>query len=368
MDKIKVLIVMGGSAMGVGGIESMVINYYRRLNKDAFQIDFCFFGEGIGLYDDEIRSHGGRIFHLPIKGKHPLKSKRAMKRLLLREKYDVLHANLNAAGICSAVKIAKQCGVKVRISHAHSTGHGTQSRIRLMINEYGRKCIPAYATDFFACSDLAGKWYYGERPFTIVPNAVDTQRFVFDAQVRCEVREMLGVQDQLVLGHVGNLGYPKNQSYSLDVLASLKRKRANAQLWLIGEGEDLSLLQQKAEALGIADSVRFFGKRDDVPRLLQAMDVFLLPSFFEGFPVVIAEAVACDLPCIVSDTVTSMICISDKVEQLSITADPTLWSDAVLKYCDLPRKDHRDLMIRSGFDIDTEAKKLENFYRNGRFE
>lgn len=366
-EKKKVLIVMGGSSMGVGGIESMVINYYRNIDKSKITIDFVFFGEGVGLYDDEILANGGKIFHLPIKSKHYFQSVAAMKQLLNTEKYDIVHANLNAAGIESALRIAKACGVPVRVSHAHSTNHGTTSTIRRMINEYGRKKITRYSTHNFACSDMAGAWYYGNKPYTIVRNAIDTNRFLFSQEVRDRVREEMQVGDKYIVGHIGNLGFPKNQAFLLNAFAAMYKKQPNSELWLVGEGEDLEPLQAQAKELHIEQAVRFLGRRMDVHELLQAMDVFVLPSFFEGFPVVITEAVAADLPCIVSDTITKMVKITPKVSMLSLEDSTEIWSETMLKYQNTARVNRRECIVENGFDIETEAKKLENFYQNGRY-
>lgn len=367
-EKVKVLIVMGGSYMGVGGIESMVINYYRNIDKSKVQIDFAFFGDGVGLYDDEIIANGGRLFHLPIKTKHYIKSVCAMKRLLKRENYDIVHANLNAAGIKWSLKIAKQCGVKVRISHAHGANHGTQNKIRWLLNDLSRMQITKYATHNVACSDLAGDWYYGTKAYTLVRNAVNTKPFLYNEETRKAVRATLQAEGKFVVGHVGNLGYPKNQSFLLDIFAKVVAAEPASELWLIGEGEDLTMLQDKAAALGIDEKVKFLGRRADVNQLMQGMDVFVLPSFFEGFPVVITEAVTADLPCIVSDSVTKMVKISDKVEMLNINSDPGVWCDRIVSYRGTNRRNNQQLIKDSGFDICVEAKKLENFYLNGRFE
>lgn len=367
MNKKKLLIVMGGNCMGVGGIESMVINYYRRLDKSKLQIDFVFFGEGIGLYDEEIYQNGGRIFHLPIKSKHPIKSQRMMKQLLLDRKYDIVHAHLNAAGIYSALKIAKKCNIGVRISHAHSTNHGTQSRLRWLINDHARKKIVKYTTHNFACSDKAGDWYYGSEPYTIVPNAIDTKRYIFDAQKRDALRKEAGAEGKFVIGHIGSLGYPKNQSFILETFACLQSVLPESLLWIVGDGPDRAALEAKAAELGIADKTVFFGQKNDVSGFYRAMDVFMLPSFFEGFPVVIAEAAAADLPCLVSDTVTKTVAVADNIVMKDINEGAEAWAEKVAEFSGHSRRDNTRLIIESGFDIDDQAAKLEQFYLNGRF-
>lgn len=365
--KKKILIVMGGSAMGVGGIESMILNYYRHIDKSCLQIDFVFFGEGEGICDEELTKNGSKLFHLPIKSKHYFKSKKAMKKLFLVEKYDIVHANLNAAGILSALKIATKCNIPIRIAHAHSTNHGTTNRIRWILNDWARKQISKYSTNNFACSDLAGKWYFGNE-YLIVPNAIDVEKFLFNEDIRREMRKQFCVENKFVVGHVGNLGYPKNQSFLVEVFSELLKTGINAELWLIGEGRDLEDLQEKVNVLELSSKVKFLGRRTDVNKLLQGMDVFVLPSFFEGFPVVIAEAVASDLPCVVSDTITEMVQISDKVQSVSLEAGKKRWVDAIRKAKDLQRENSMELITEKGFNIKIEAKKLENFYKNGRYE
>ena len=368
MEKKKILIVMGGSYMGMGGIESMIMNYYRAMDKRILQIDFVFFGNGQGLYDEELLKNGSELFHLPIKSKHYIKSKKEMYALLMREKYDVVHANLNAAGILEALKIAKKCGVTVRIAHAHSTNHGTKNKIRWLINDNARKRITAYSTHNFACSDLAGEWYFGKQNYTIVPNAITVDKFLFSEVKRSEVRKKFGVTNKFVIGHVGNLGYPKNQEFLLNVFAKLVKKECNAELWLVGEGEDLDALCQIAENLGIRCAVRFLGKRDDVHDLMQAMDVFVLPSFFEGFPVVIVEAVASDLFCVISNSITKMAQLSEKVKMLDLQENMDNWVDEILNAKLKERGNNLEVVTQKGFNINVEAKKLQHFYCYGRYE
>lgn len=353
--------------MGVGGIESMILNYYRNMDKKRLQIDFVFFGEGEGVYDKELIENESRLFHLPIKSKHYFKSKKEMKELLLREKYDVVHANLNAAGILAALKIAAKCNIPVRIAHAHSTNHGTTNKIRWALNDFARKKIRKYSTHNFACSDLAGEWYFDNK-YVLVPNAIEVEAFLFNKEMREEIRRQLCVENKFVVGHVGSLGYPKNQSFLVDVFNEINKKGIEAELWLIGEGNDLESLKEKVNILGLTPKVKFLGRRNDVNKLLQGMDVFVLPSFFEGFPVVIVEAVASDLPCVVSDTVTKMVQISDKVQNLSLSEGEKKWADVIRGMEGLKRENTMKLLTEKGFNIKSEAKKLENFYENGRYE
>lgn len=365
--KKKVLIIMGGSSMGVGGIESMVLNYYRNIDKNNLQIDFVFFGEGEGSCDEELRKKGSRLFHLPIKSKHYIKSKKGMKRLLLKEKYDIVHANLNAAGIFSALKIAKKCKVPIRIAHAHSTNHGTKNKLRWIWNDFARKRISKYSTHNFACSDLAGEWYF-DKEYTIVPNAIEVERYLFNPLIRKEIRDEYDVKDKFVIGHVGNLGYPKNQSFLIDIFEEMSKTSTDVELWLIGEGNDLKLLKEKVEALNLTSEVKFLGRRDDVNRLLQGTDVFVLPSYFEGFPVVAVEAITSDLPCVISDTITKMVQITDKVQMLPLTDGKEKWAKMIFEKKGLDRGNTLNLITEKGFNIKIEAKKLENFYENGRYE
>lgn len=365
MSKRKILIVMGGSYMGIGGIESMIMNYYREINKQNLKIDFVFFGNGQGLYDDELEENGSSQYHLPIKSRHYIKSKTEMKKLLLREKYDVVHANLNAAGILEALKEAKICGVPIRVAHAHSTNHGTTNKIKWYLNDWDRKRIKNYSTHNFACSDLAGKWYFGSERYEIVHNAICPEKFMFDSNKRERIRSDNEVTDKFIIGHVGNLGYPKNQEFLIEVYAQVYQENKQTELWLIGEGEHLEHLKCMSRELGIEENVKFLGRRNDVPELLQAIDVFALPSLFEGFPVSVVEAVAAGLPCVVSDRITRMVKLTDDVVMLNIDNNHKEWKDTILKYQNHKRANNLKVITEAGYNIKVEAKKMEKFYLTG---
>ena len=272
------------SNMDRGGIETMLMNYYRHLDRDQFQFDFLVNKEKPGFFDDEVRSLGGRIFMGP--GLSPLKYPeylRYMKTLLDREKeIKVLHAH-NEAMEFYALEGAKKAGFPVRIAHAHNTHlpHGLKLPVKLVC----KAMIPGAATDYFACGRDAGIYYFGEKRWNesgvLIHNAIDLERFGYRREVRTRLRREYQLEDKLVVGSVARFMVQKNHTRMLEQFACLKKIYPNSHLLLAGEGELQAAMEEKAKRLGIYDSVSFLGVQKDTSIWYQAMDVFLMPSLFE---------------------------------------------------------------------------------------
>ena len=301
------------SNMDRGGIETMLMNYYRHLDRDQFQFDFLVNKEKPGFFDDEVRSLGGRIFMGP--GLSPLKYPeylRYMKTLLDREKeIKVLHAH-NEAMEFYALNGAKKTGFPVRIAHAHNT-HLPRG-LKLPVKLVCKAMIPGAATDYFACGREAGIYYFGEKRWNesgvVIHNAIDLERFGYRSEVRTRLRREYHLEDKLVVGSVARFMVQKNHTRMLEQFACLKKIYPNSHLLLAGEGELQAAMEEKAKRLGIYDSVSFLGVQKDTSIWYQAMDVFLMPSLFEGLPVVGIEAQASGLPCVFSDTITDEIILA----------------------------------------------------------
>ena len=226
-----------------------------------------------------------------------------------------------------------------------------------------RPFAAVYPTRLCACSRTAGSWLYGEKPFRVFNNAIELDRFTYDASKRKAVRQELGLGDELVLGHVGRFCYAKNHEFLLDVMAEVCKQRPGAVLLLIGEGENEAAARRKAEALGLQRNVRFLGRQSDPAKFYQAMDAFVLPSRYEGVPVVGVEAQASGLPLICSDKVPKEIGVLSTTKFVSLQAPLEIWADTII--CNAEKTTRRDTsaeMRAGGFDIVTEAKKLEEFY------
>ena len=261
--------------------------------------------------------------------------------------------------------IAKKAGIPVTVAHARNAG--VVKGLKGLATRFFRRGLAKKADYCFACSALAGQDVFGGEAMNagrvkIIHNAVDVDRFTYNEKARQETRAQLGISDELVLGHVGRFEYQKNHPYLLDVFAAVCRERPDARLLLLGDGEDRAAMEEKSRQLGVADRVHFLGNRGDVARFYQAMDIFLLPSFFEGLPGVLVEAQAAGLRCLVSDTVTGEAKATDLVTYLSIGEPPARWAKEILKQADYDRRDTAQEMRAAGFDVQTQAEGYCRFY------
>lgn len=346
--------------MGRGGLETMIMNYYRRMDRTRIQFDFLVHRIARADYDDEIESLGGRIYRLPRLNPVSPAYHKALKRFFAEHpEYTIVHSHLDCM---SALPLgaAKQAGVPVRIAHAHSSSQDKDWKYLLKL--YYKTRIRSCATGLFACSEAAGEWMFGTTDFTVLPNAIDAGAYTFDPEKRAALRQQLGVEDCLVIGHVGRFSPVKNQSFLLDVLAEAKNSQEKVKLLLVGGGGLLEDVRSRAEQLGVSDSVLFLGIRGDICDLLQAMDVFVMPSLYEGLPVTIVEAQAAGLPCLISDRVPIECKKTDLVSQLSLAEPPGKWAEAALAAAETPRRNTLAQIQNAGFDSACEARKLMEYY------
>ena len=345
--------------MGRGGIETMLMNYYRRMDREKIQFDFLVHRDFRADFDDEIEALGGRIYRVPAMNPASGSYRKALADFFRTHPYRVVHCHLNyMSGVVLAA--AKQAGVPVRIAHAHTAAMapGWKQSVRRLC----KHLIPLTATHRFACSTEAGRAIFGKQSFSILANAIDAAAFTPDDALRREVRAELGLGSELTVMHVGRMVYAKNHEFLLDAFRELLNTEPGAKLVLVGDGELRSQIEEKAAQLP-GGSVRMLGSRTDIPRLLQAADVFAFPSRFEGMPVTMIEAQAAGLPCIKSDTVTEECIVTDLVTSLP-TNDPVCWAGAI-RAAKTARTDHLEDIQRSGYDITAAAEKLTRFYLNG---
>ena len=318
---IRVAQVMG--KMLGGGVESVVMNYYRHIDRSKVQFDFLVDADSTRVPEEEIKALGGRVFRIPPY-QHPLRYHNELVRLFREEHWPIVHSHINTLSVFP-LSAAKKAGVPVRIAHSHSTmgkGEFAKNLMKLAL----RPLSNLYPTERFACSEYAGKWLFGrDTDFTVIPNAIELEKFRFDPVIRQETRKELGIADDMFLiGHVGRFMPQKNQMFLVDVLAGLLPKRPDAMLAFVGDGPDRTAVQQHVEELGIADHVLFLGQRSDVNRLYQAFDVFCLPSLYEGLCVVGIEAQRAGLPCLFSDAITREVDVTGASRFMPITS-PEEW-------------------------------------------
>lgn len=362
-DMIRVLQVV--SNMDRAGIETMLMNYYRHIDRNEVQFDFLCNKTKPGDYDAEILSMGGRIFHTP--GLNPFKYfkyLRYMKRLFMEHpEYKIIHAH-NDAFVLYSLYAAKRNNVPVRISHVHSAAFTMDYKWPLKV--FCRFFIPYVCTHKWACGKKAGEFYYGkESKFHVHNNAIEIEKFVFNADVRSTLRKEYGLENNLVLGHIGRFMWQKNHSFLIDIFACVHKLEPKARLVLLGDGSGMDSIRAKVEKMGLSDVVLFMGNVQNARDWYQAFDMFIMPSFWEGLPVTGIEAQAADLPCIFSDTITDEVKILESCRFMSIKSDPGVWADEILQLASMhrPRKDRSTEITDAGYDINAEAPKLVDKYK-----
>ena len=359
MEEVRILQVV--THMERGGLESMIMNYYRHIDREKVQFDFLVHRQEQAAFDDEIESLGGRIYRLPRLVPWSKNYLAALNRFFdEHQEFNVVHVHQDCLSSV-ILKAAMQHNVPVRVAHSHSANQ--DKNLKYPIKLWYKRGIPKYATNLFACGKGAGSWMFGGASYQIINNAIDVSAYTYDPTKRQEMRRQLGLENEFTIGHVGRFNQPKNHSFLLDIFAALLKKESNAVLLLAGGGEDMPKIQAKAEALDIAEHVRFLGIRSDVAGLMQAMDVFVFPSLYEGLPVTMVEAQAAGLPCIISDKVPPECIITEGlVDIMPLSAGAEAWAEKILAKRAIPRTDRRAEIAAHGFDITTEAVKLQEFY------
>lgn len=356
------------SNMDRAGIETMLMNYYRHMDRDRIQFDFLCNKRKPGAYDGEILAMGGRIFRTP--GLNPLKypAYLAYMKALFHDhpEYAIVEAHNGALGVY-ALHAAKVNGIPVRIFHAH--GANNAKNLKRPLKAFCKSRLDANLTLRFSCGAAAARFYYGKRiagenRYTLIPNAIELDRFAFDERKRNALRKQYGLEGSHVIGHVGRFMAQKNHAFLLDVFAALREMDSSARLVLLGDGELLQSMKEKAQRLGLADTVLFAGNVANASEWYQAFDCFVLPSLWEGLPVVGVEAQTADLPCVFSKSVTPEIGITDRARFIALREGREAWARAIMAALEGGgvRRDNTRLMAAAHYDIAREAKALQAKY------
>lgn len=350
--------------MNRGGIETMIMNHYRTIDKSKFQFDFLVHRQEKGDYDDEIEQLGGKIYRaFPIR---PWKYFQYFKWL-----NHFFHNNNHFIAIHSHIqensglvfKIAKKHNLNNLISHSHIATLGID--YKYLFRSYGRILTKKYATKRLACGVKAGEFLYGKNSkFTIFHNAINSNEFSFKPLSREQIRKELGLSNYFVIGNISRFCAQKNHTYIIDIFEQIYNKNNSVKLLLIGDGPLRSEITQKVRDKRLTDNVMFLGIRTDIHRLLQAIDVILFPSLFEGLPVSIIEAQASGLPCILSDTVDKDVKITPNVNFISLNAPISEWIYAIMSKQHFHRKNISNEIINAGYDIIHNTNLLLKIYTN----
>lgn len=362
--------------MRVGGIQTLFVELLEQFKTMQQPCDLLLLDDG-EHYDleDTVRQRGITVYKLQgVWLRQPWdfpKYEKAVRHFFM-EHHDYIAVHLNSGPKNYPIlKYAKRYGIPVRIAHAHNTGFQTSSKTAQLLGDLFKSPLRRYATNCLACSDLAGQWMFGKRwmaegKVTVLSNGIPLQKYAFRPEVRHKVRVGWNAgPNTLVVGHVGRFTKQKNHSFLLEIFAELHRKHPDSMLVLAGVGELQEEIRRKSDEVHLTDSVRFLGFRSDVANLLQGMDVFLMPSLYEGFPVTGVEAQAAGLPCVFSDTITREVKILDEVEYLPLNVPAVQWADTIAHLSEGgDRQQACNILIAKGYDVHTMAEKLLQIYHS----
>ncbi|MGN0632892.1 MAG: glycosyltransferase family 1 protein [Oscillospiraceae bacterium] len=366
METIRVLheVVM----MDPGGIETLLMNLYRHIDRDKLQFDFLVHRPDEAFYDKDILDMGGKIYRTakfsPLPGEYRQHMNEIESVLSEHPEYKVFHAHAELN--LWPLMVAKKVGIPTRIAHSHNAK--TTLNLKYFFFLYEKMKIKNYCTDMFMCSTPAGIWTFGKNAVEsgkvrFIKNGIETERFAYSEKVRAEKRSELGIKDKFVVGHVGRFMQQKNHDFLIDIFKEIHARRPDSVLLLVSDGRLIENIKAKVHALGLDGSVHFLGNRRDVNEIYQAMDVFLFPSLWEGLPLTGIEAQTSGLPVVMSDVITDEVCITPNVYTMSLKDSADNWAQKVLQVTEnYKRRNMQKQAADAGFDISTTAQLLQEFY------
>ncbi len=343
-----------------GGVETFVMNYYRNVDRTKMQFDFIIDSDSKIVPREEIEKMGGRIIEIPPYQKI-FSYIKALKKVLDENKYVIVHSHLNSLSVFPLFA-AYLSRVPVRIAHSHSTTNKKEWKKNIIKNIL-KPFSKIFSTHYFACSEHAAKWLFGEKNVKkqlvkIIPNAIDVDKFKFNTQIRANIREKLKLEDKLLIGHVGRFVEQKNHIFLIDLFNEVYKERKDAVLILIGEGPLEEQIKQRVKYYNLDNVVYFLGIKDNVNELMQAMDVFVFPSLYEGLGIVTIEAQCSNLNVICSEFVPTEVCINDNIKFCKLE-NIDIWKKNILEMS-TERLDCSGKIKSYGYDIKIEAEKFQN--------
>ena len=350
--------------LNAAGVEAVVNNYYKNIDHDKYQFDFYIDADSVCEPPQELIDMGAKYYYVPPYQKLP-QYLLALTECFKENNYRIVHSGMNTLSVFSLFA-AWLAHVPVRINHNHSTASNGEIK-RNFFKYLLRPFATVFATHYCACSRYAGEWLFGKKlvdegMVKIINNAIDIEKFAYNPVLRNIVRKELGIENKFVIGHVGRFCFQKNHEFLINVFKEVLIKEKKSILLLVGAGELQEKIKQKVLDFGLQDRVLFLGVRKDVNKLYQAMDVFVLPSHYEGLPVVGVEAQAAGLPCVLSNQMTQETVILKSTNVLSLHTGVEVWADLILQSRNILRENTIEEVRNAGFDIKTEVKKMEEYY------
>jgi glycosyltransferase involved in cell wall biosynthesis len=378
MKPIRVLQVL--TVMVRGGAETMVMNHYRKIDREKVQFDFLVHREERSDFDDEIESLGGKIHRMPqISVNNYFAYKEALSDFFeTHPEYKVVHSHINGLGYW-VLKMAKQKGVPIRIAHSHNAYAPWYKKVFLKnadlkatlkttiqsVLKYGTRNS---ATHYFACGEKAGRWMFGANPIKeieIINNAIDSSTFKYVEQECMEIKKELGWDGKKVIGHVGSFTEAKNHFFVLNIFNEICKKENDIILILVGDGIFRKKIEKQIESYSIQDKVVLMGVQQDIPKLVKAFDLFLFPSLYEGLPVTLLEAQASGLRIVLSENISREVELTDLMTFVGLDISSEQWATIVINNMDYKREDTSQILVEKKYDVNENAKKLQELYLKG---
>lgn len=350
-----------------GGVEQVVYNYCSRIDKERFEIDFIIDEDSLFIPQEELEDAGINVVIVPPYQK-VLSYQKALIKLFKEKQYDIVHSHENTLSVFP-LRAAKKAGIKVRIAHSHSTTNKKEKKKNLL-KMVLRPFAKMYATHYFACTEHAGRWLFGDKEFDngnvyVMNNAIDIEKFKYSEETKKEKRRELEINDEaLVIGHCGRFVEQKNHRFIIDIFNEIHKQRDDAVLLLLGQGPLQDEIKEKVKQLGLEESVKFLGRREDINEMYSTMDVFVFPSLYEGLGMVLVEAQIAGCYCVASTEVPEIARISDKVEFVDLELSSEMWSEIVLnslRNC-ISRNADEEILNDKGYNIKAEVNRLEKKY------
>ena len=361
-NKIHVAQVIG--RVTEGGVEKMITEIYKHIDRTKVVFDFFVENTSIIVNKEELENLGGKVFIIPSY-KHYFKFKKTLKKYFLDNKYDIVHVNMNSLSFI-ALKVAKKCGIKVRISHSHSSSNKKEFKkhlLKMLLRPFAKR----NATHYFACSELAGRWLFGNKLYDsgkieIINNAIDIDKYRYNSLFRKEIRDRLHIpEDSKVIGHIGRFCKQKNHEYLINIFKDVQTKLPDAHLLLVGDGELFDQIKEYVRTSGVKNVI-FVGPTTEAYKFYNAMDIFVLPSLYEGLPVVGVEAQANMLKCLFSTEVTEEAKLLDTTEFLELSTGPDEWSNKIVDFLSRSSK-RNNAGFSDKFDIKKISSRILNLYK-----
>lgn len=354
--------------MDSGGKKNLVMEYYRHIDRSQIQFDFICDSDSQAIPEEEIKKLGGRVYKIPPY-QHIFANIREMKRICKDNQYPIMHA-WNSTMNLFPMWVAKSVGIPVRISESLSMGHAGDWKT--VLKKMLRPMSKWFANYYMSCGEDCGRWQFGDKLFNegkvdVFKTVINTEFNAYDPEIRSKTRKEYGWEDKIVVGHIGRFTVQKNSIHMIEIFAAVAKKEPKAMLCLIGDGELKNDMMKKIDELGIKEQVAYLGRREDIQQFYNAMDCFILPSLYEGLPVVGLEAESCGLPMFFSAEVSSEANACDLGHYISLSERTDVWADEILKACreNMPcRRSRAQDVAAAGFDSASEAMRLQKYYLN----